>query len=725
MADLDLTVKVVDQSKRGLDSLNRNLDRSEQKTGLLGKAGGVAGAAIAAGAVAGATALVKFTGDTIQAAANIDNLANVSQLGVENLQAIAAVAERSGGNIEDVADAAREMQLRLAEAARLGSGPAVDALNLLGVSLDELDALTPAEQFDLLRDRISEIEDPAERAFIAEELLGGASERLAETLALSAEAFDEQTEAALRSGRVLDEEAIATATEASEKIADFTASVTGLAQEFVIDLLPAVSSVAEGLSGLVRWAADTTFGFGKLSGELERLESTSERVTRALVLQSGGHLTNAEAAELAEERIVDTREAMEGYVAVATEAGDATGYVTGQYGEAAPAVADMSDAVERLNGLTGPVAGDMDEIAAAIRGVVAEAEDLTDETGDVTDGLDGLGEGGRRTTSVLMGLGAELISATDEMQGLMMAAYDSADAFDVAADAAANMFSQSLKALDNKWDIPEPEYNPFGEVINQAEIDAAVNRHRRGGGSSTRTRTSSSGGGGRRSSSRSSGSSSSSSSGSETATVVREVDRESSQAVGGSRSIGEWQTILGASSLGEASRLLDQLAEAGIDTTDRNTKVEEDIKKFQEAAAILDRESSQAVGGSRSIGEWQTILGASSLGEASRLLDQLAEAGIDTTDRNTKVEEDIKKFQEAAAILGDAPKMAMGGIVTRPTFAMLGEAGPEAVVPLGGGGQPLTVVLELDGSRLGEAVISSVNQAAREGTLLLSGSYAV
>jgi len=35
-----------------------------------------------------------------------------------------------------------------------------------------------------------------------------------------------------------------------------------------------------------------------------------------------------------------------------------------------------------------------------------------------------------------------------------------------------------------------------------------------------------------------------------------------------------------------------------------------------------------------------------------------------------------------AAIQGDAPRLALGGIVTRPTFAMVGEAGPEAVIPL-------------------------------------------
>jgi hypothetical protein len=32
------------------------------------------------------------------------------------------------------------------------------------------------------------------------------------------------------------------------------------------------------------------------------------------------------------------------------------------------------------------------------------------------------------------------------------------------------------------------------------------------------------------------------------------------------------------------------------------------------------------------------------------------------------------------------PKLASGGIVTRPTLALIGEAGPEAVVPLGPAG---------------------------------------
>jgi DNA-binding transcriptional MerR regulator len=59
-----------------------------------------------------------------------------------------------------------------------------------------------------------------------------------------------------------------------------------------------------------------------------------------------------------------------------------------------------------------------------------------------------------------------------------------------------------------------------------------------------------------------------------------------------------------------------------------------------------------------------------------------------------------------------AAKLALGGIVNRPTLAMLGESGPEAVVPLGRGGAGMTVNLVINGDINGmddfEQKVSSV-----------------
>jgi len=75
--------------------------------------------------------------------------------------------------------------------------------------------------------------------------------------------------------------------------------------------------------------------------------------------------------------------------------------------------------------------------------------------------------------------------------------------------------------------------------------------------------------------------------------------------------------------------------------------------------------------------------------------------------------------------LGQIPQGASGGIVTRPTLAVIGEGGPEAVIPLNrapgasalpvGTSSPQTINVILDGQTLSQFVINTVNQASRAG----------
>jgi len=67
---------------------------------------------------------------------------------------------------------------------------------------------------------------------------------------------------------------------------------------------------------------------------------------------------------------------------------------------------------------------------------------------------------------------------------------------------------------------------------------------------------------------------------------------------------------------------------------------------------------------------------------------------------------------------GTSPQqMASGGIVRRPTFALIGESGPEAVIPLGrGGGIGSTIVINIAGSVISEGeLMKKVRKAANIG----------
>jgi phage-related minor tail protein len=58
--------------------------------------------------------------------------------------------------------------------------------------------------------------------------------------------------------------------------------------------------------------------------------------------------------------------------------------------------------------------------------------------------------------------------------------------------------------------------------------------------------------------------------------------------------------------------------------------------------------------------------------------------------------------------------MASGGIVTRPTVALIGEAGPEAVIPLGRGGGLGNVTLNVYAMTANAEVGRKVFEALRE-----------
>jgi len=102
-------------------------------------------------------------------------------------------------------------------------------------------------------------------------------------------------------------------------------------------------------------------------------------------------------------------------------------------------------------------------------------------------------------------------------------------------------------------------------------------------------------------------------------------------------------------------------------------------------------------------------------------------------------------FAGAASTVGNAmggggemtiPMMANGGIVNRPTLAMIGEAGPEAVVPLSGrstgagkigsgSSGPITIsqVFHISGGNRGEveAGVSSANDSLMQRLQALQG----
>ena len=122
----------------------------------------------------GAAAVAPLLATTNVFAEMGDQLAKMSArtgISVEALSELGYAAEQSGADLETLEGGVRKMQKFLVEAAQ-GSKGAGDTLSKLGLRLSDLGRLTPDQQFELLADRISKIQDPAIRAATAMEVFG-------------------------------------------------------------------------------------------------------------------------------------------------------------------------------------------------------------------------------------------------------------------------------------------------------------------------------------------------------------------------------------------------------------------------------------------------------------------------------------------------------------------------------------------------------------------------
>jgi hypothetical protein len=99
-------------------------------------------------------------------------------------------------------------------------------------------------------------------------------------------------------------------------------------------------------------------------------------------------------------------------------------------------------------------------------------------------------------------------------------------------------------------------------------------------------------------------------------------------------------------------------------------------------------------------------------------MDALAAKMKRTVDIDVRVTETVNRVVASIAS-GQIPKMAEGGIVSRPTLALIGEAGPEAVVPLskmgsGGGDVNINVTGGLATSaEIGQSVVNALRAYSR------------
>lgn len=167
-AELELTVK---------SRVEQGLANAKEKLNSFGKTLGIAGGAMAGFGAGIVTPLIGMATNFSNVGDAIQKMSVRTGMAAEDVSTLGFAAQQSGSDLETVERGFIGMAKSL-DAANDGSKAQVDALAAIGLHAQQLRGLNPADQFKMMAEGISQVEDPTDKAALAMELFGKSGQKL-------------------------------------------------------------------------------------------------------------------------------------------------------------------------------------------------------------------------------------------------------------------------------------------------------------------------------------------------------------------------------------------------------------------------------------------------------------------------------------------------------------------------------------------------------------------
>lgn len=160
------------EAPEALQSLERSTRKAEEPTSFLHTKMTALGTAIGTFVgnlgVQAVQAVADWTREAIASAGAIADLADKTGLSTDTIQRMQAVAVETGSTLDAMTDAAYKLGVRVAS----GSGSVKEGFDALGLSIKDVQALSPDQMWDVVVSALSRVEDATERNRIGTDLFG-------------------------------------------------------------------------------------------------------------------------------------------------------------------------------------------------------------------------------------------------------------------------------------------------------------------------------------------------------------------------------------------------------------------------------------------------------------------------------------------------------------------------------------------------------------------------
>ncbi|MCA9775053.1 MAG: phage tail tape measure protein [Myxococcales bacterium] len=183
-------------------------------------------------------------------------MARRTGLAVESVTALGFAARQSGADASQLESGFKRMA-RSTDDLRRGLSTAVDAYGALGISIKDLDGLSPEESFLLIADRLSQVADASQKSALAQQIFGRAGAQLIPLLDQGAAGIRGLMQEARDLGIVMSSEDAAAAENLTDAIGRVKSTFVALAQTIGASIAPALTAAANTIARIVgiirRW----------------------------------------------------------------------------------------------------------------------------------------------------------------------------------------------------------------------------------------------------------------------------------------------------------------------------------------------------------------------------------------------------------------------------------------------------------------------------------------
>ena len=237
------------------DEANKSIAKTDEKaSGVASTLGnGVKkaakwGAAVVGGATAAATGLTALASKTAESADEVDKMSQKLGLSREAYQEWDYVLSQSGVDINSMQSGLKTLTNKIDDA-KNGSKSAQEMFSKLGISMDDLNSMSREDIFNTVVSSMQGMGDTAERAALANDLLGKSGQNLTPLFNSTAESTENLKNKAHELGMVMSDETVNAGVKFTDTVDTLKRSAGGLFNSLGGALLPIIQKVCDSLVG--------------------------------------------------------------------------------------------------------------------------------------------------------------------------------------------------------------------------------------------------------------------------------------------------------------------------------------------------------------------------------------------------------------------------------------------------------------------------------------------